>query len=62
MGNSEMDEDEDEFDTENEVDMDNEEFDAAHEMCIAKVYDKTISELGEALVGSPIGIITDYWR
>ena len=60
MGNSEMDEDEDELDTENEVDMDNEEFDAAHEMCIAKVYDKTISELGDALVGSPIGIITDY--
>jgi hypothetical protein len=57
MGNSEMDEDEDEdkLDIENEVDM---EFDAAHE--IGQVYDKTISELGDALVGSPIGIITDY--
>jgi hypothetical protein len=57
MGNSELDEDEDEdeLDIENEVDM---EFDTAHE--IGQVYDKTISELGDALVGSPIGIITDY--
>jgi len=56
MGSSEMDEDENELDTENEMDMDK--FDAAHE--IGKVYDKTISELGDALVGSPTGIITDY--
>jgi hypothetical protein len=66
IGNSEIDEDEDvdvdvdESDIENDTDMDNEEFDVAHEMGIANVYSKTISELGDALVGSPIGIITDY--
>jgi len=47
--NCELGEDEDEFDIE-----DDEEFEG-----IAKVYDKTISELGNALVGSPIGIISD---
>jgi hypothetical protein len=60
IGNSEMDEDEDVLDIENEIDADNEEFDVTHEVGIGKVYDKTISELGNALVGSPIGIITDY--
>jgi len=49
ISNCELGEDEDEFDIEND-----EEFEG-----IAKVYDKTISELGNALVGSPIGIISD---
>lgn len=60
IGNSDMVEDEDDLDIENEMDIDNEEFDAGHEIGIAKVYEKTISELGDSLVGSPIGIITDY--
>lgn len=60
IGNSEMDENEDELDVDDEMDIDDEEFDGAHEMGIAKVYDKTISELGDALVGSPIGMITEY--
>ena len=54
ISNCEMGEDEDEFDIENEMDTDNEEFEG-----IAKVYEKTISELGNALVGSPIGMISD---
>jgi len=48
----------DEMNSEDEVGDDVEDFDE-HEMGIAKVYEKTISQLGDAIGGTPIGIITE---
>jgi hypothetical protein len=57
---------ENEFETGDEMDVDDEignELDVEkfgeREMGVAKIYDKTVVELGDTLVGSPIGIITD---
>lgn len=40
---------------------DDEEVEESEERSIARVYEKTIGELGDVLGGTPIGIITDDW-
>jgi hypothetical protein len=51
---------EDEMDVDREVgnELDVEEY-GEREMGVARIYDRTVVELGDTLVGSPIGIITD---
>jgi hypothetical protein len=59
--------DTDDFETDDDMDMiyedDNDEDDIEEidrrEMGIARVYDRTVVELGDVLGGTPIGIITD---
>lgn len=60
----EIEEDAVEDETEDETDLDDDfggniDEDDDYEMGIAKVYDKTISELGRTIGGTPIGIITE---
>jgi hypothetical protein len=59
------DEEEEELETEDDLDeMDEDDFDDDNhiidqrEMAIARVYDRTVVELGDVLGGTPIGIIT----
>lgn len=63
IGNSDGVDGEDDDEMEDEMDQDDIEEDVEsvddHEMGIAKVYDKTISELGDTIGGTPIGIITE---
>jgi len=54
----EMDADEDDDDDEAESQVDVEEL-GEREMGVARIYDRTVVELGDELGGSPIGIITD---
>ena len=48
----------DELDSEDDVEEDIDDV-GEHEMKIAKVYEKTISLLGDTVGGTPIGIITE---
>jgi hypothetical protein len=43
-------------------DNDDDEEDEGEERSIARVYEKTIGELGDVLGGPPIGIITEDWQ